>query len=315
MKVILLAGKAGHGKNSAATFIEKQLQSLGYKAFQIAYSDYLKFICKQYLGWNGEKDEYGRELLQKVGTEFFRAKDNHFWVDSVIRYANIMRGEYDYVLLNDTRFPNEISRWAGKGFEITTVNIVRPGYGGDLTEEQKQHSSETALDRHIFDYVLTAGNLTELESQCEKFIIKHLWGNLDMYGMTVTQERGNYSGDMRFDRIPGTNLFHVSIESCIGFESKSALYELYQSLFESFCKGFLENVTIEDLRNHMEDREGQSVHIVKHGAFYSLYDNLDFEGTLPQIRDWFDNTLTNIYLDCIDAAPTNINSVCAEGRY
>jgi hypothetical protein len=149
MKVILIAGKARHGKSSTANFIESNLISLGYKTFQMAYSDHLKFICKQYFGWNCEKDEHGRELLQKVGTEFFRAKDSSFWFDTVIRYVNIMRGEYDYVLLTDVRFLNEINCWAGKGFDITTVKVVRPGYGGELTEEQKHHSSETALDTHV----------------------------------------------------------------------------------------------------------------------------------------------------------------------
>jgi hypothetical protein len=312
MKIILIAGKSGHGKNSAANFIESNLKSLGYKTFQIAYSDYLKFICKQYFGWNGEKDEHGRELLQKVGTEFFRVKDSGFWVDAVIRYSNVMRGEYDYVLLTDVRFPNEINCWAGKGFDITTEKIVRPGYAGELTEEQKQHLSETALDNHVFDYVLTAGNLTELEAQCERFIIKHLWGNVGMNCFTDIQETDYATDDISIEPVFGTNLYRVSVESCAGFKTKAALYGFYHSLYETFSRRFLESVSLEDLRYHVENRHGQRVHIVKYGSFYSLAEKLEFYGTLPEIRDMFDNTLTEIYLACSDNNVAGVNLVCAD---
>ena len=58
MKVILVSGKAESGKNYVANLIMSSLVPK-YSVLQIAFGDYLKFLCRRYLGWNGKK-EIGR---------------------------------------------------------------------------------------------------------------------------------------------------------------------------------------------------------------------------------------------------------------
>ena len=56
--VILISGKAEHGKDAFADAFIKEAQGVqGFRCLRIKYGDVLKFVAKQYYDWNGEKDE------------------------------------------------------------------------------------------------------------------------------------------------------------------------------------------------------------------------------------------------------------------
>ena len=118
----------------------------------------------------GEKDEYGRTLLQKVGTDIVRTQNPNFWVDFIIDILKLFKGEWDYVLIPDVRFINEITRY-GEEWNTTTVRVNRLNFESNLTYEQKNHSSETELDNYHFDYVINAeSGLDKLEGEIDKFM-------------------------------------------------------------------------------------------------------------------------------------------------
>ena len=71
MQVIVISGKAQHGKDTTAGFLKDALEADGYPVLIAHYGDLVKYVCKMYLGWNGEKDEYGRSLLQYAGQMLF----------------------------------------------------------------------------------------------------------------------------------------------------------------------------------------------------------------------------------------------------
>ena len=181
MKVIELCGKAGVGKDTFCNELIKQLESSGYKCLHIAFADYLKFICKQYFNWDGKKDEKGREMLQRVGTDMFRKKDPNFWVDIVIKFL-IMCEEYklfDYAIITDARFPNEIGRIyqeleAKAGIISKPYRIIRNNFISKLSEEAQKHDSEIALDNFEMDEIVLSGNLEELSQEVKEFIEKCL---------------------------------------------------------------------------------------------------------------------------------------------
>ena len=68
MKVILISGKAGHGKDTLAGYMKNFMEKRGKRVLIIHYGDLLKYICKSLFGWDGQKDEKGRTLLQYVGS-------------------------------------------------------------------------------------------------------------------------------------------------------------------------------------------------------------------------------------------------------
>ena len=153
MKILTISGKAQNGKDYTASLLKDKLEDRGYSVLITHYADLLKYICKQFFGWDGSKDEYGRALLQKVGTEGVRRFNPDYWVDFVIDILHFFPDEWDYVIIPDARFPNEIDKVKSE-FSCRTIHVVRPGFTNNLTEEQRQHSSETSLDNYYFDYEL-----------------------------------------------------------------------------------------------------------------------------------------------------------------
>ena len=154
MKIICISGKAQHGKDSAASIAADQLRGMGFRVLVTHYADVPKYVCKAFFGWNGEKDEDGRWLLQHVGTDVVRAQDPNFWVRFVAMIVNFFPDEWDYVLIPDARFPDEIGIWSTYGFDVKHIRVIRPNFDNGLTEKQKQHPSETSLDNVEADYVI-----------------------------------------------------------------------------------------------------------------------------------------------------------------
>lgn len=171
MKIICISGKAQHGKDTAAKFMKEALEAKGKRVLIAHFGDLLKYICKTFFGWDGQKDERGRTLLQYVGTDKIRAASPDFWADFIANVLAIFRDEWDYVLLPDCRFPNEYEIFQAYGMDAVLLRVVRTGFKSPLTEEQQKHPSETALDRYHFDYTLyNYGTLDDLKSDVNSLV-------------------------------------------------------------------------------------------------------------------------------------------------
>lgn len=164
-KVICISGKARHGKDSTASILKTALESKGKKVLITHYGDLVKYVCKTFFDWNGEKDEAGRTLLQYIGTDCIRKKTPSYWVDFVLSILKHFPDTWDYVLIPDCRFPNEIECVKNAGWNTMHIRVVRSsnGFVSPLTEEQQNHISETALDKTMPDcFVLNYGDLDNL---------------------------------------------------------------------------------------------------------------------------------------------------------
>ena len=162
MKIICISGYAQHGKDTAASLLRYLLQGREKRVLITHYGDLLKYICKEFFGWDGNKDTRGRSILQYVGTDVIRQKRPEYWVDFLVGIFEMFGDNWDYVLIPDCRFPNEIELLKKYGFDVTTIRIFRPNFDNGLTDEQKAHPSETAMDGYDFDYTIeNPGNLGE----------------------------------------------------------------------------------------------------------------------------------------------------------
>jgi hypothetical protein len=164
--ILCICGKARHGKNTFADILKEQSKK---NILQIAYADYLKYVARKYFGWDGQKDEKGRTLLQQLGTEDARANNPDVWVDTVIGLVKAIGHKYDYIVTTDCRFPNEINRWEEEGFTVYAIHVERPKFDNGLTEEQKSHESENALNSFDFDYYAEAYDINELKLEVDYF--------------------------------------------------------------------------------------------------------------------------------------------------
>ena len=168
-KIILFSGKAEHGKTTAAELLKNILEAEGQSVVITRYAYYLKDLAKRYCNWDGQKDEAGRRLLQVLGTDIIRQKLNkpNFHVGRICEDIEICQDCVDYVLIDDTRFENEIYYpKAMFGDKVVAIRVIRttPDFHSHLSEEQLNHRSETALDSFKwFDFVIEAKNIDELK--------------------------------------------------------------------------------------------------------------------------------------------------------
>jgi len=173
MKIILITAKAQHGKDTTASIIKSQLESIGKKALICHYADLLKYICRTFFDWDGQKDDKGRSILQYVGTDNIRQQNKDYWVKFIADFLRMFYNEWDYVLIPDTRFPNEIE-YMGDCFndgDVHTIRVERPNFISPLTEEQQNHPSECALDGYEMDVLITnGGTLQDLELKVKHYI-------------------------------------------------------------------------------------------------------------------------------------------------
>lgn len=174
MKIILLSAKAQHGKDQSAIFLKETMEQDNKKVLITHYADLLKYICKTFFGWDGVKDDKGRTILQYVGTDVIRKQNPDYWVNFTGDFLYMFSEEWDYVLIPDCRFPNEVEKMKNV-FNTYSIRINRIDFENSLNEEQRNHPSEIALDDYNFDYVInTISNLDYLKGELQLVYYKNI---------------------------------------------------------------------------------------------------------------------------------------------
>lgn len=150
MQIIMISGKAGSGKSFLATHLKEYLEEIyGLKGYIINFGDPLKMVATQLYGWDGEKGERGRKLLQVVGTDIAQKNNKMVWVRIVTEIIEAFRSEYDFVIIGDVRFLHEINGIYDYFLECfdSIYHITIVGRENTLSDEAKNHPSETEVDQ------------------------------------------------------------------------------------------------------------------------------------------------------------------------
>jgi len=173
-QIFLISGQARHGKDSTAQILKKHL--IG-NSLILHFADHLKYIAKEYMGWDGVKDEKSRTLLQFLGTERVRMelKWPLFWAEITCNDIEILQDKFDYFLVPDLRYMNEMlypkARFPSM---VTSIRVERLGFENDLTPEQRNHISETELNNYPHDYhIQSPSGLDHLEKEVKSFIYSY----------------------------------------------------------------------------------------------------------------------------------------------
>ena len=181
-KIIVITGKAQSGKDTSAEFITKLITNKGFSVKTYPFAKPLKEMCvnifgldqKQCWGSNKEKDTKtnirwgdlplcseklgellasrfpktkddfmtGREVMQILGTEIFRAIDDNCWVRCVV--SEIKKDNLDFAIISDARFPNEIEFLLP--YDPLIIKLNR-------NTVHSIHDSEVALDNYQFSHL------------------------------------------------------------------------------------------------------------------------------------------------------------------
>lgn len=170
-KIYILSGKAKSGKNVVSDIITNYYK--GKKCISISYSYYLKDYIKRITNWNGDEETKPRELLQQIGIELIKNKINDkLFINRLIEDVEVFSYFYDIIVVTDARLVDEIEIPKQKLENVITIRINRENIDNNLTDNQKNHITETALDNYNnFDYIVDNNKTYE---DLEKEIIKIL---------------------------------------------------------------------------------------------------------------------------------------------
>jgi len=176
MIIIGISGKARHGKDTVATLIEVEAMLAGAWSARLHFADLLKVEAKG-CGWNGEKDDFGRYLLQAIGSER-RKQDPKYWInsvrDQVDNFSQMSVYVNKYIVIPDVRHVNEFEWIRNAGGVLWRVQKIDAE--DDLSGDAARHESETALDEKArngeFDAYIRAksGDFRSLHEQVKELI-------------------------------------------------------------------------------------------------------------------------------------------------
>lgn len=179
---IILSGKSGSGKDMTANFMKEELAKHNQKTLVIHFADALKWILRDYFNWDGKKDDAGRTLLQRIGTDIVRATHPGYWTGIVVGLIEALEPyeDFDVAIIPDARFENEINIALQRLKNCASVRIERKNADGSdwvnpiLTEEQRNHPSETSLDNYTFDYIVHNDEGLDLLKESAQTVLQDL---------------------------------------------------------------------------------------------------------------------------------------------
>lgn len=151
----LLSGKAGVGKSFGSELLCKESRRQGYVTLSAHFATWVKQTAYA-IGWDGVKDDAGRKLLQDIG-KVGRDYDQNTWAKLTMN--NIMdkpNFPYDVVVIDDWRFPNELSYIVDNEPLYKTIKIRIESKDREILSGSDLYNdvSETSLDGSAFDYVI-----------------------------------------------------------------------------------------------------------------------------------------------------------------
>lgn len=185
MKIIMISGKAGSGKDTIANFFKDELITSNKRVLVMHFADLVKYYATQYFNWDGEKNEAGRSLLQEIGTTVMRGRYPEYWAEIIGKFIDAYtipeHSFFDYILIPDWRFINEyevVYDYAAiQNNETITIRIERYDDTGlkwknpNMTSDQLNHISECELDSFAFNWIIeNRGTLEDLKSSVNEIL-------------------------------------------------------------------------------------------------------------------------------------------------
>lgn len=158
--IYTLSGEANCGKDYGAKVMKEYLESKGNKVLVLAYADFLKSICARNYGYDPQDKENGRKILQIFGTDVVRTCNDRIWVDTVWNFIDSISTIFDYFIITDARYENEIKPFPFVlSYPIFAIKIkTDEKFKTKLSKECYEHSSESLSHKdntELFDFVIT----------------------------------------------------------------------------------------------------------------------------------------------------------------
>ena len=172
IKIFIISGKSASGKDTTAKFIKEYCHNKGLNCINMQFSSYIKMYAELITEQNINEETKPRTLLQDLGSIIRENVNKYFFINRIIEDIRICSNYTDIITISDARLPEELDIISKEFKNTYKINIIRPNYNTELSNEQKNHITEIALDNyHNFDYIIiNDGNLKDLYSKIENII-------------------------------------------------------------------------------------------------------------------------------------------------
>lgn len=165
MRIFLIAGKAGSGKNEVAKLIKEYYIYKLEECAITSYSKYIKNFALELTNWDGTESNKPRDFMQRLGDDM-RKNDPNFLVSNMIKDITIYQKYVENVVISDVRMPNEIEEIKNSFENVYAFYIVNQFGSSKLTIEQQSHITEVALEDYPdFDYIIANDDLSRLKEK------------------------------------------------------------------------------------------------------------------------------------------------------
>jgi len=170
MKLFLIAGKAGSGKNEVANIIKEYMDN----TVVTSLSKYIKLFALELTDWKGLEENKPRAFLQNMG-DLLRSIDIDFLTKRIVEDIEVYKKVgIENIVISDVRLLDEILYFKKlKDVDIITIRVNSNKSKRKLDINEQQHHTELDLDNYEgFDYQL----VNDFSDKLKNDVIKILEG-------------------------------------------------------------------------------------------------------------------------------------------
>ena len=168
MKIFVVGGKSGSGKNEVAKMIEEFYIYKLKKCVTTEFSKYIKLFAKELTDWDGISQNKPRRFLQTFGAKV-RSYDERFLTKRMIEDISLYEDFADVVIISDARMPLEFEDMKENFDDVTSILVINNP--SKLTIEEQSDITERALENYNeFDYIIANDDLAKTKEKVFKML-------------------------------------------------------------------------------------------------------------------------------------------------
>ena len=170
MKIFVVGGKSGSGKNEVAKMIEEYYTYKLKKCVITEFSKYIKLFARELTDWDGISQNKPRRFLQTFGAKV-RKYDERFLTKRMIEDINLYESFADVVIISDARMPLEFEDMKENYDDVTSILVINQFAQSRLSLEEQSDITETALESYDeFDYIIAHDELAKTKDKVFKIL-------------------------------------------------------------------------------------------------------------------------------------------------
>lgn len=170
MKIFVVGGKSGSGKNEVAKMIMEYYTYEKKKCVISEFSKYIKLFAKELTDWDGISQKKPREFLQSFGARV-RRYDKDFLTRRMIEDVALYEDYADVLIISDARLPHEFDSMKENFSQVISILVINQFGESKLSIEEQSDITERALENYDkFDAIIANDDLDKTKEKVFKLL-------------------------------------------------------------------------------------------------------------------------------------------------